>query len=122
MFRVAIVRSFSSAHRLRGYKGKCEALHGHNWKVEFVARAPELDALGMVIDFAEFKRCADEVLAPFDHVLLNEVPPFDRINPSSENMARELFDRMAGRIDDGRVTMAELSVWESDNSRATYRP
>jgi 6-pyruvoyltetrahydropterin/6-carboxytetrahydropterin synthase len=122
MFEVEITKSFSSAHCLRGYKGKCEALHGHNWKVDFVARAEELDELGMVVDFTIFKKEANALLEIYDHVYLNETAPFDEINPSSENIAKVFFEVMSEKINDDRVRMVSVAVWESEGSKATYRP
>jgi 6-pyruvoyltetrahydropterin/6-carboxytetrahydropterin synthase len=122
MMRVSVKMSFSSAHSLRGYMGKCEALHGHNWDVEAVAEAETLDHLGMVIDFKILKKHLDDLLERYDHKHLNEIPPFDEINPSSENIAKFFFDELAKKIDDDRVKIAEMSVWESKGSRATYTP
>ena len=120
MYRVAITREFSSAHSLREYMGKCEALHGHNWKVEIVAESETLDRLGMVLDFTILKAKASEVLEPLDHAHLNELAPFDTINPSSENLAKYIFDEMSARVNDDRVRIAEVSVWESGNNKAIY--
>ena len=122
MYTVSIEKIFSAAHCLREYKGKCEALPGHNWKVEVVAGADQLDPLGMVVDFTVLKKITDEILDRFDHVMLNDVPPFDTINPSSENLARVVFDEVASRLDDERVRLLAVSVWESDTSKATYTP
>ena len=122
MNEVAVIRTFSSAHSLRGYQGKCEALHGHNWRVQMTARASVLDKLGMVLDFTELKAAVDSVLDRLDHRFLNEVPPFDTINPSSENLARYIFDEVAAVINDDRVHATRCDVWESDGAFSTYRP
>ena len=121
MYTVAIERSFSSAHNLRGYMGKCESLHGHNWKVEVVVGAEKLDHLGMVVDFTILKEVTDALLESYDHTYLNEVPPFDRINPSSENLSQVFFDALSEKINDDRLRVQAVSVWESDRSKATYR-
>src|ERR671910_2525738 len=88
-FEVMIERNFSSAHQLRGYKGKCENLHGHNYRVEIYARGSELNNIGLLVDFVELKAAADEVVQYLDHRNINELPPFDaELNPSAENLAR----------------------------------
>ena len=121
MHRVTIETHFSSAHNLRGHKGKCEALHGHNWKVAISVCSEDLDELGMVIDFTELKDRANDLMARLDHTYLNEVPPFDEINPSSENLARFIFEEMARRLPPGGPEVCKVKVWESDGSSATYR-
>jgi len=120
MFTVSVDRTFSAAHSLRGYMGKCESLHGHNWKVTVTVAAAELDKLGMVIDFKDLKKAMDELLEKLDHAFLNEVPPFDQVNPSSENIARYLYQTLSKRLDNDRVQIHSVSVWESENSKATY--
>jgi len=121
MHEVTVIRSFSAAHRLRGYRGKCEELHGHNWRVEVSAAAETLDELGMVIDFKVLKKAVDEILERLDHCYLNDVPPFDKINASSENLAQYIFTETAALIDDERVRLSRCVVWESDNAFSTYR-
>lgn len=121
MYTVSITRMFSAAHKLREYMGKCETLHGHNWKVEVTAQAKELDKLGMVVDFKDLKKHTDALLERFDHAYLNDVKPFDKVNPSSENMARVIFDELSEKVSDDRVSLLKVSVWESEGSRATYR-
>ncbi len=120
IYRVTVTVGFSAAHRLRGYCGECESLHGHNWKVEVTAQAGQLDDIGLALDFRTLKAAAREVVALLDHKYINEVEPFDRINPSSENMARFIFERIEERIADHRVRLQEVAVWESDTSRASY--
>ena len=120
MFEVSREHSFSAAHRLRGYGGKCESLHGHNWKVRLSLRAVELDHLGMVADFKEIGRVLEEVLSELDHHLLNEVPPFDTLNPSAELIAKHVAEAADGLLTDERVTVHRCEVWESEGSRATY--
>jgi 6-pyruvoyltetrahydropterin/6-carboxytetrahydropterin synthase len=104
MFEVMIERNFSSAHQLRGYKGKCENLHGHNYKIEIYARGRELNNIGLLVDFVELKEAADEVVQYLDHRNINELPPFDEeLNPSAENLARYILERVASRVRDQRV-------------------
>ena len=122
MYQSAITATFSAAHYLRNYRGKCENLHGHNWKVEVVVETEVLDDAGMGLDFTVLKRRTAEVLAGLDHKTLNEVTPFSEENPSSENIARHIFNALEGMVDDGRVRLRSVKVWESDTSWAEYRP
>jgi 6-pyruvoyltetrahydropterin/6-carboxytetrahydropterin synthase len=120
MFEIKIVTQFAAAHRLRNFQGKCEQLHGHNWKVEVNVRATHLDSTGLVRDFGEIKAMTREVLNELDHHYLNELAPFLQENPSSEHIARYLFQRLNRLLNDDRVKVSHVSVWESDTSRATY--
>jgi 6-pyruvoyltetrahydropterin/6-carboxytetrahydropterin synthase len=120
MYEVNRERSFSAAHRLRGYSGKCESLHGHNWKVRIHVRAEVLDPIGMVVDFKTLGRELDRVLAGLDHALINDVPPFDGLNPTAENLARHIAEEMDRAISDERVRVHRCEVWESDGAAATY--
>ena len=120
MFEVEIIANFSAAHRLRNYQGKCERLHGHNYRVHVRARAASLDEGGMVMDFGDLKRATNLVLERLDHSYINEIKPFDRIEPSAENIAAFLFDEIGRQLDDKSDTLHSVSVWESDNSRATF--
>ena len=120
-FEVMIERNFSSAHQLRGYKGKCENLHGHNYKIEIYARGSELDNIGLLVDFGELKDAADEVVAYLDHRNINELPPFDEeLNPSAENLARFILERVARRVGDDRVQIYKVRCYETPTSVATY--
>jgi 6-pyruvoyltetrahydropterin/6-carboxytetrahydropterin synthase len=122
MFEVMIERNFSSAHQLRGYKGKCENLHGHNYKIEIYARGRELDNIGLLVDFGELKDAADEVVAYLDHRNIHELPPFDReLNPSAENLARYILERVASRVGDDRVSVYKVRCFETPTSVATYQ-
>jgi len=123
-FEVMIERNFSSAHQLRGYRGKCENLHGHNYKIEIYARGSELDATGLLVDFGELKAAADEIVGYLDHRNINELPPFDaELNPSAENLARYILEQVARRCetDDGRVRVFKVRCYETPTSVATYR-
>jgi len=120
-YELLIGSQFSAAHNLRHYKGKCERLHGHNWRVDLRLAGEEVGEAGMLLDFIEAKRLLGEVLADFDHAYLNEIPPFDTVNPSSENLARVIAERAAGRLPAG-VRVASVTTWESDRCAATYRP
>jgi len=121
-FEVMIERNFSSAHQLRGYKGKCENLHGHNYRIEIYARGSELDNIGLLVDFGELKEAADEVVAYLDHRNINELPPFDEeLNPSAENLARYILERVASRVGDERVSVYKVRCFETPTSVATYQ-
>ncbi|HKQ51438.1 MAG TPA: 6-carboxytetrahydropterin synthase QueD [Pyrinomonadaceae bacterium] len=122
MFEVMIERNFSSAHQLRGYKGKCENLHGHNYKIEIYARGRELDNIGLLVDFGELKEAADEVVQYLDHRNINELPPFDvELNPSAENLARYILERVSARVGDDRVQVYKVRCFETPTSVATYQ-
>ena len=122
MFEVMIERNFSSAHQLRGYKGKCENLHGHNYKIEIYARGRELDNIGLLVDFGELKEAADEVVQYLDHRNINELPPFDvELNPSAENLARYILERVSARVGDERVQIYKVRCFETPTSIATYQ-
>ncbi|HTN53711.1 MAG TPA: 6-carboxytetrahydropterin synthase QueD [Anaeromyxobacter sp.] len=115
---------FSAAHQIRLHGGKCERLHGHNWRVRVHARASQLDRIGMVIDFADLQRLVAEVGARFDHRNVNEVPPFDEVNTTAELLARFFYaetSRLLAEREGGRVTVARVEVWENDGSLAVYR-
>ena len=121
MFEVMIERNFSSAHQLRGYRGKCENLHGHNYKVEIYARGRELNEAGLLVDFVELKDAADEVVQYLDHRNINELPPFDaQLNPSAENLARFILERVAARVTDPRAEVYKVRCFETPTSVATY--
>lgn len=122
MFEVMIERNFSSAHQLRGYKGKCENLHGHNYKIEIFARGRELDHIGLLVDFGDLKTAADEIVTYLDHRNINELPPFDaELNPSAENLARYILERVAARVGDERVQVYKVRCYETPTSVATYQ-
>jgi 6-pyruvoyltetrahydropterin/6-carboxytetrahydropterin synthase len=122
MFEVMIERNFSSAHQLRGYKGKCENLHGHNYKIEIFARGRELDHIGLLVDFGELKTAADDIVQYLDHRNINELPPFDaELNPSAENLARYILERVAARVSDERVKVYKVRCYETPTSVATYQ-
>ncbi len=115
---------FSAAHQIRLHGGKCERLHGHNWRVRVHARATQLNRIGMVIDFADLQQIVAEVGQRFDHRNVNEVPPFDEVNTTAELLAR-FFYAETGRIlaerEGGRVTVSKVEVWENEGSLAVYR-
>jgi 6-pyruvoyltetrahydropterin/6-carboxytetrahydropterin synthase len=120
MYEVKILTQFAAAHRLENFYGKCEALHGHNWKVEVFLQGSRLDDAGLLVDFGVVKARAREVLEVLDHKYLNEVPAFRELNPSSENLARWLFERLAAALNRDGLRVSRVSVWESDTSCASF--
>ena len=122
MYYSAITATFSAAHALRNYQGKCERLHGHNWKIEVLTGTETLDKAGMGLDFTVLRERLGAVLAALDHRFLNDLEPFQACSPSSEVIARHIFERVAPGLDDGRVRLIAVKVWESEGSWAEYRP
>ncbi len=122
MYEISVERDFDAAHFLRGYQGKCEALHGHRFKVAATVRTDKLNDIGLGYDFTELKRNLDEVLARFDHTCLNDISPFKRINPSSENIATTIYRELKRKLKGAPVVITAIEVWESPQSRVTYRP
>lgn len=120
MYEVYKETYFSGAHRLREYEGKCEEIHGHNWKIRAFICAEELDRLGMVIDFKKLKKALNDVADRLDHKDVNTVPPFDEINPSAENLARYFYEELGSLLNDGRARVLRVMVWESVGSCAVY--
>lgn len=116
MYSIKVEGNFSSAHNLRGYKGKCESLHGHNWKIEVVAAKEKLDKAGMVMDFKFLKKELNAILEKLDHKHLNNVTYFKKVNPTSENIAKYIYDCLKKKI----RTLSSITVWENSTSCATY--
>jgi len=116
MHSIKVEAGFSSAHNLREYKGKCEDLHGHNWKVEAVVKRDNLDSIGMLMDFKELRTPLNAILEDLDHKYLNDLEPFKKLNPTSENIARYIYDRLKKKIPD----LSLITVWENNTSSATY--
>lgn len=120
LYEIKIISDFAAAHNLRNFRGKCENLHGHNWKVEVVMRGRKLDESGVVVDFADVKRATREILSEIDHQYLNDIPFFKDRNPSSENIARFLFERLAERLNTEDLWVQSVSAWESADACATF--
>jgi 6-pyruvoyltetrahydropterin/6-carboxytetrahydropterin synthase len=123
MFEVTVEQDFASAHALRNYKGSCENVHGHNWKAQVVIEGEKLDDAGMLIDFLDVKRMMDAIVARLDHKFLNDIPPFDVINPSAENLAEHFYEKLSQDLEGlGGVRVKEVKIWETGIQSATYRP
>ncbi len=118
-YALTVRSGFAAAHRLKEYEGNCERLHGHNWRVEVTVESEELDERGIALDFREIKASISGLLSLFDHRYLNDVPPFDGMNPSSENLARHIFEEMEKRTP-APARVARVTVWESEDARAEY--
>jgi len=122
MFILSVSEKFSSAHRLRNYNGRCENLHGHNWKVEIKISGKDLDKTGMLYDFTKLKSILKNILTELDHKYLNELPVFKKNNPTSENIAKYIYDQICSEISNSKIKIESVTVWESDNSSATFLP
>jgi 6-pyruvoyltetrahydropterin/6-carboxytetrahydropterin synthase len=124
MFEVAVEQGFASAHALRNYKGRCENTHGHNWRVEVLIEGERLDETGLLVDFIDVKNLMAGIIDRIDHQFLNEIPPFDVVNPSAENIAEYFYQQMRAGLSDTPVPVriSAVKVWETDIQSATYRP
>jgi 6-pyruvoyltetrahydropterin/6-carboxytetrahydropterin synthase len=122
MYGISVERHFDAAHYLRGYKGKCEAMHGHRYRVVVRVKAERLDDIGLAYDFTDLKRHLNDILARFDHTCLNDVPPFDKINPSAENIAATIYDELKGKLAADPVTIVSVEAWESPEQGVIYSP
>jgi len=124
MFEVAVEETFAAGHALRGYKGKCENVHGHNYKVRVVLAGEKLDQTGLVYDFVELKQRIGDVIRGLDHRFLNDLPPFTELNPSAENIAKYFYDELNRRLaaSANGSSLREVTVFETETTAATYRP
>jgi 6-pyruvoyltetrahydropterin/6-carboxytetrahydropterin synthase len=122
MYQVSIEQHFDAAHYLRGYQGKCEALHGHRFRAVVNLKVSHIDKVGMAYDFSELKAHLREILSRLDHTCLNDIPPFDKINPSSENIASTIFNDLKLKLTGIPVVLDSVEVWESPDSHVTYTP
>ena len=120
MFVLKIVTDFASAHSLRDYPGDCARLHGHNWQVEVSVCSQVLDDSGIAIDFREIKKQTKLVVKRLDHQYLNEIKPFDVLNPTAENIAKYFFDEIVLLITNKDVKVKEVMIWETPRSAVTY--
>ena len=120
MYYLTVEDWFSSAHQLREYQGKCENLHGHNWKVELEVSGEEVGSLGMLMDFGDLKRILKKIMDKLDHKFLNEIEPFDKINPTSELLAKYIAESAQKELPE-EVGVFQVTVWESEKCRASYQ-
>ncbi len=122
MYYVTVIKHFSAAHHLRDYEGKCERQHGHNYKIELELKSPLVDRSGMVADFTTVRQALEKLLLRFDHQDLNEIKPFDKLNPTAENIAKLIWEEMNLKFNTRRVKVSKVTVWETESSYATYGP
>ena len=124
MFQVSVEETFSAGHALRGYKGKCENVHGHNYRVRVTLEGAQLDSIGLLCDFTELKQVMRGIIASLDHQFMNDLEMFRTVNPSAENMAKYFYDEITRQLKSlppgARVT--DTIIWETDTTRAQYRP
>ena len=124
MFEVAVEESFAAGHALRNYKGKCENVHGHNYRVRVTLAGEQLDSAGLLYDFVELKRGISQVIRAIDHKFLNDLAPFDKLNPSAENIARYFYEEINKQLSASAngARVKEVTIYETDTTAATYRP
>lgn len=121
MYELTVAVEFEAAHRIVGYPGKCDRLHGHNWNIEITVAGEELDELGMLVDFKEVKKAAMQVADRLDHYYLNEMEPFQKVNPTAENIAKYIFDELSNEpLFLEKVKVRKVKVWESPKSAVSY--
>lgn len=120
MYELTVKASFSAAHSLRDYDGPCSRVHGHNWGVEVVVSGRELQPNGMLVDFGDIKKATNEVIGLLDHYKLDEVKPFDTLNPTSENLARWIYEQVGSRVNSGTLKVVRVNVREAETSCASY--
>ncbi len=126
MFEISADQTFAAGHALRGYKGKCENVHGHNYRIRVTLQGEKLNSIGLLVDFVVLKRAMKEIIEYWDHRYINDLPPFDTLNPTAENMALWFCEQMEERLQSGLaevpVAIKEVVVWETEKNIATYRP
>jgi 6-pyruvoyltetrahydropterin/6-carboxytetrahydropterin synthase len=122
MFEISVDYTFAAGHALRGYKGKCENVHGHNYKVRVVVAGEKLNHIGLLMDFVDLRAAIKGMVENWDHRFLNDLPPFDKLNPSAENMAQVFCEGIDSEVSKQGLQVRSVTVWETDTTSATYRP
>lgn len=120
MFELRVKMDFPAAHHLEGYPGDCQRIHGHNWGIEVFARSRGLDSIGIAVDFRKLKSAVKELIAPWDHQDLNELPDFREVNPSAEQMAKISYERLSQVMNSSHTWIDRVTIWENDRCSATY--
>lgn len=115
MFELSVSSKFNSAHNLRNYDGECEALHGHSWKIEVFIKGDKLNNIGLLVDFKIIKKELNLVIEKLDHKYINNIEPFDKINPTAENLAKFIYDSLKDKF-----ILSKVVVWESESTSASY--
>lgn len=119
-YTVKVINHFASAHTLRNYPGACQRMHGHNWKLETEVVASALNDIGMAVDFKVIKQSVNQWADKLDHRYLNEIPPFDTINPTAEHIAAWFFQRLSESLNDNRIRVKAVTIWETEFACARY--
>jgi 6-pyruvoyltetrahydropterin/6-carboxytetrahydropterin synthase len=125
MFEVTVEQTFAAGHALREYKGKCENVHGHNYRVQVTVEGERLNRIGLLVDFVEVKRIVRDIISRLDHQFINDLEPFTTVNPSAENLAKYFYDeiyRLFPADAETNARLAQVKIWETDTSIAVYRP
>jgi 6-pyruvoyltetrahydropterin/6-carboxytetrahydropterin synthase len=122
MYEIIVEDYFDSAHFLRGYQGKCENIHGHRYTIRVRLKIKKLNEIGLAYDFTDLKRYLAEIVAKFDHSSLNEIPPFDKINPSAENIAETIYHQLRKKLSQEAVTIVGIEAWETPHQGVVYTP
>ena len=122
MYEISVDYTFASGHALRGYKGKCENVHGHNYRVRVTVAGERLNATGLLMDFIDLRAALKALAERLDHHFMNDIPPFDQINPSAENLAKYFCDGLDPHVRDRGIRISSVTVWETDTTSATFRP
>ncbi|MFA5308833.1 MAG: 6-carboxytetrahydropterin synthase QueD [Dehalococcoidales bacterium] len=122
MYEITVEKHFDAAHYLRDYKGKCENLHGHRYTVRVKVAADKLNEIGLAYDFTDLKAHLNQILDRYDHTCLNDVPPYDKINPSSENIAATIYKELKGKLEKEPITLTAVEAWETPEQGVTYTP
>lgn len=120
MYELQITTQFAAAHQLRNFRGKCEKLHGHNWRIDVFVEGKKLNDAGLLIDFKDLKDATSRILEELDHSFLNELPQFKDQNPSSENIAAYVFTKLSSELNDTNITVSKVTAWESDTASSSY--
>lgn len=126
MFEVSVEQTFAAGHSLREYRGKCENVHGHNYRVRVTVAGPQLNRIGLIVDFVELKKQVRSIVDRLDHQFINDLEPFTVLNPSAENLAKYFYDELEKNLTtdngSGPIRIREVKIWETDTSTASYRP
>ena len=127
MFQVSVEETFAAGHALRGYRGKCENVHGHNYKIHVILEGPTLNPIGLLCDFKDLKEAIQSAIRKLDHQFLNEIPPFDVVNPSAENLAKYFYEEVSCLLEEAGsgnagapCNVRRVTVWETETTKATY--
>jgi 6-pyruvoyltetrahydropterin/6-carboxytetrahydropterin synthase len=121
MFEISVEYSFAAGHALRGYQGKCEHVHGHNYKVQVTVAGEQLNSAGLLMDFLDLRSALEATAERLDHRFLNDLEPFDKVNPSAENLAKYFCENLEPQVQKHGLHVESVTVWETDTTSATYR-